>query len=87
MYVCSAFWGQSFVGELTRLSAQAERKRISIDGSMDIDEGVDVKEDLTSGDNNVMGGEKEKEKLKLSLTGEVGQGEGEKEQKQQQEVK
>ena len=23
---CSAFWGQSFVGELTRISAQAEKK-------------------------------------------------------------
>lgn len=77
-FLYSAFWGQSFVGELTRISAQAERKRISIDGNMDIDEGVDVKDEIGTG-RHLEGAEKAREKL-----AEVGQSQEQKHQQQQE---
>ncbi|KAI9788220.1 MAG: Trehalose-6-P synthase/phosphatase complex synthase subunit [Peltula sp. TS41687] len=80
MKYTSAFWGQSFVGELTRISTQPERKRISIDGNMDIDEGVDVKDDIGTGASHLEGAEKAREKL-FSAGGNDGHGQ---EQKQQQ---
>ena len=40
----SAFWGQSFVSELSRLSPETAKKRGSIDGA-ELDEGVDLKAD------------------------------------------
>ncbi len=44
----SAFWGQSFVAELTRLS-RLGKKRPSISGG-DLDEGVDLKADEKESD-------------------------------------
>ena len=40
----SAFWGQSFVAELTRLSELGKKQR-SLGGGGDVDEAVDLKAD------------------------------------------